>query len=314
MNVCHLFVVLFILSECCVSYRFPLSIPFNYAQKLSLNVKDRKQSLEEILAFPKNAEGNFYVTEQCVDCDVCRWMCPKVFEKKNFFTTVERQPETTEEKIAAYQALVTCPTGAIKVKVEESIIREAIKSLPKEIDPISIPGVYHTGFHSPESYSCIPYFIKREAGNILIDCPRYNEYLAENIKSLGGIHTLIVTHTDDAPHHKIWKEVFPDMIRVIHMLDVDQDTEGFEVQLKGMDKWFPDNDVEIIFTSVSSLDSIVFPHFQMISFFFLISFVCLPLPSFRVTPLVVLVFSMKQTMKLSYSLAIIWLSPRFLVD
>ena len=43
-----------------------------------------------------------------------------------------------------------------------------------QIDPQNIPGVMHAGFHSTGSFGATPYFIKRSAGNIMIDLPRYN--------------------------------------------------------------------------------------------------------------------------------------------
>ena len=56
------------------------------------------------------------------------------------------------------------------------------------------PGVYHCGFHSEKSYGATSYLIKREEGNIMMDCPRFNPKLAKNIEALGGVSTIVLSH------------------------------------------------------------------------------------------------------------------------
>ena len=44
------------------------------------------------------------------DCDTCRYMAPDFFKRKNMQSAVLRQPETEEERIEAFRALLSCPT------------------------------------------------------------------------------------------------------------------------------------------------------------------------------------------------------------
>ena len=44
------------------------------------------------------------------DCDTCRWMAPEFFKRMDMQSAVLRQPETEEERIEAFRALLSCPT------------------------------------------------------------------------------------------------------------------------------------------------------------------------------------------------------------
>ena len=56
------------------------------------------------------ASGDFFVDKTCIDCDTCRWMCPSVFQRVGGASAVTRQPGSAEERLAALQALLACPT------------------------------------------------------------------------------------------------------------------------------------------------------------------------------------------------------------
>jgi ferredoxin len=126
-----------------------------------------------------NAPGNLYVDESCIDCDVCRWMCPSVYERKGVLSSVKRQPTSEPEKLIAYSAIVACPVGAIRLHEPDDVMKKVISIFPAEIDPEHLPGVYHLGYHSKESYGATSYLIRSQASNmtIMIDVPRYNSRL-----------------------------------------------------------------------------------------------------------------------------------------
>lgn len=131
------------------------------------------------LAFKKpqahNAPGNMYVDESCVDCDVCRWMCPSVFGRRGIKSVVQRQPVGESDTLAACAAIVACPVGAIRLRQPDPAVKAALDLFPVEIDPVRLPGVFHAGYHSAASFGATPYFVKRSAGgNLMIDCPRFN--------------------------------------------------------------------------------------------------------------------------------------------
>lgn len=94
-----------------------------------------------------NIAGNLFVDESCIDCDVCRWMCPSIYDRKGIKSRVFKQPESDIEKIKAYAAMISCPVGSIRLKSPDPLVKEAFAALPNEIDPERLPGVYHLGFH-----------------------------------------------------------------------------------------------------------------------------------------------------------------------
>lgn len=64
---------------------------------------------------PENVPGAFYITNACIDCDMCRDSAPTVFRRHDDigFSVVYHQPETAAEQQQALEALEECPTGAI---------------------------------------------------------------------------------------------------------------------------------------------------------------------------------------------------------
>jgi len=67
--------------------------------------------------FSENVPGQFYVDDQCIDCDFCRQSAPKFF-KRHFaggigHSYVYQQPVTPQEKEAALDAMRACPVEAI---------------------------------------------------------------------------------------------------------------------------------------------------------------------------------------------------------
>ena len=55
-----------------------------------------KSNLNALAPFKKprsqNVQGNIFVDESCIDCDVCRWICPSVFNRKGIKAAVFYQP------------------------------------------------------------------------------------------------------------------------------------------------------------------------------------------------------------------------------
>ena len=62
--------------------------------------------------------GEFFVAEQCIDCDLCRQMAPAIFKRKftgaGGISFVERQPTSVFELNKAAEAMDACPVGAIQ--------------------------------------------------------------------------------------------------------------------------------------------------------------------------------------------------------
>jgi len=62
-----------------------------------------------------NVDGPFFVTDNCIDCDLCRENAPGIFGRDDEigYSIVIRQPATEAETEEAREALEACPTEAI---------------------------------------------------------------------------------------------------------------------------------------------------------------------------------------------------------
>ena len=65
--------------------------------------------------YPENANGKFYVDDQCIDCDLCRETAPANFQRNEDggHSYVFKQPETPEEEALCKEAMEGCPVEAI---------------------------------------------------------------------------------------------------------------------------------------------------------------------------------------------------------
>src|SRR5688572_2583427 len=128
-----------------------------------------------------NASGDFYVDESCIDCGACRWIAPQTFDYAAGRSRVHSQPSGDEQVHRASMALVACPTGSIGT-TEHRDLKSAQAAFPAPIEA----EVFHCGFHSEKSFGAASYLIRRPAGNVLVDSPRWNRGLADRIDALGG--------------------------------------------------------------------------------------------------------------------------------
>ena len=67
------------------------------------------------LRFPENVAGKFYVSNQCLDCDLCRETSPENFARNDAggYSYVKKQPETPEEEARCREAMGGCCTETI---------------------------------------------------------------------------------------------------------------------------------------------------------------------------------------------------------
>ena len=67
------------------------------------------------LRLPENVPGPFYITNECIDCDMCRETAPTVFRRDDdiSYSVVFHQPETEAEHEQAMEGLKGCPVEAI---------------------------------------------------------------------------------------------------------------------------------------------------------------------------------------------------------
>ena len=65
--------------------------------------------------YAENVSGQFYVDDQCIDCDLCRETAPANFTRSDGagYSYVFRQPITPEEEALCTEAMEGCPVEAI---------------------------------------------------------------------------------------------------------------------------------------------------------------------------------------------------------
>jgi glyoxylase-like metal-dependent hydrolase (beta-lactamase superfamily II)/ferredoxin len=182
---------------------------------------------------PANSEGSLFVDTSCIDCGTCYHLAPESFEEaedENSF--VKNQPQTPREWMLAKRALISCPTNSIGVKDAPAEFRDALVQLPFLI----ADNIYYCGYTSRDSYGASSYLIERSEGNILIDSPRFNSKLVNELELLGGLKYMILTHQDDVADHQKFADHFQ-CERVIHRDEVTSDTLDVENKLDLQDEF-----------------------------------------------------------------------------
>lgn len=196
---------------------------------------------------PQNVDGEFYVNHECIDCDVCRWMAPEIFQRSDGQSVVYKQPTSAKERTAALQALLSCPVASIRTEKPPSDILDVHLTLPLPIDEKSLPGVYHCGYHSRKSFGATSYLIKHPEGNILVDSPSYKGKLVHQIEALGGARYIFLTHRDDVADHDKWARRLS-CERILHAYEVESHTADVERKIEGQGPWSLGPDIDLIFT------------------------------------------------------------------
>lgn len=171
-----------------------------------------------------NIAGDFFVDDSCINCDACRQIAPDVFAEVGEQSAVVNQPRDPAGLLAAQKALISCPTASIG-----TMDRQNLRSVSMLYPEILDEAVYFCGYTSESSFGALSYFIRREEGNLLVDSPRFAAPLVRRIESLGGVHTMLLTHRDDVADHAKFRERFS-CRRVLHADDVSRATAGIEDQ------------------------------------------------------------------------------------
>jgi ferredoxin len=65
--------------------------------------------------YPENVPGQFYVDDQCIDCDLCRETAPANFKRNDDggHSYVYKQAENPDEEAKCKEAMEGCPVEAI---------------------------------------------------------------------------------------------------------------------------------------------------------------------------------------------------------
>jgi glyoxylase-like metal-dependent hydrolase (beta-lactamase superfamily II)/ferredoxin len=169
----------------------------------------------------ENSDGDFYVDDSCIDCDLCRQLAPASFTRSDRVgqSIVSTQPTSDRERHRALMALVTCPTSSIATehKIDSKAAARAFPELVAD-------GVYFCGYASRDSYGAASWLVVRPDGNVLIDSPRAASTLIDRVAELGGVRWMFLTHRDDVADHAKWHARFG-CERIAHVKDAPRGTE-----------------------------------------------------------------------------------------
>ena len=71
---------------------------------------------ETPVRLPENVPGEFYVSDSCTDCDLCRELVPSVFKRlgQQGVSVVYQQPGDNATRAEVFEAMSGCPVDAIR--------------------------------------------------------------------------------------------------------------------------------------------------------------------------------------------------------
>jgi glyoxylase-like metal-dependent hydrolase (beta-lactamase superfamily II)/ferredoxin len=146
-----------------------------------------------------NVEGSWYVDERCIDCGTCRDIAPTIFAPVDDQSVVAVQPADEDREVDAWLAAQACPTSSIGTVEHRP---RPGRLYPREVAPGS--AVFDLGYCSEDSFGASAWFVRRPAGNLMIDAPRFTEALGGPIDTAGGVAHLLLTHRDDVADAGRW--------------------------------------------------------------------------------------------------------------
>jgi glyoxylase-like metal-dependent hydrolase (beta-lactamase superfamily II)/ferredoxin len=179
---------------------------------------------------PENVPGDFFVDSTCIDCDACRQIAPTVFGETADTSYVKAQPTSTADRRQTLRALLACPTGSIGCLGDDDV-KAVMTDFPFAVEE----PVYYCGYNSPKSFGGNSYFIRRPAGNWLIDSPKFVNPLVRRLEALGGVANIFLTHRDDVADAQRYAEHFGSR-RIIHRDELSSQP-GAETVLDGAGPW-----------------------------------------------------------------------------
>ena len=137
-----------------------------------------------------NAPGTWYVDTRCIDCSAACALAPGLIVGRSGQAVFARQPATPEERMQAWRARLACPTASVRTESHEEV--------PEAVFPESMgDGVHRLGYNARSSYGAHSFLIRRAAGNLMVDAPRWTRAVVGPLEAWGGISDILLTHRDD---------------------------------------------------------------------------------------------------------------------
>ena len=138
----------------------------------------------------ENAPGEWYVDTNCMDCSAARTVAPGLIVERGGQSVFARQPRTPEELTMAWRARLLCPTGSVRT--------EHPQAQPKDLFPEEMTaGIYRLGYNAEHAYGAHSFLIRRAAGNVMVDSPRWAKPVLQQLEEWGGISEVLLSHQDD---------------------------------------------------------------------------------------------------------------------
>lgn len=160
---------------------------------------------------PANAPDNWYIDTRCSDCSAARTVAAGLIVERDGQSVFARQPQTPEEIRMAWRARLLCPTASVRTlnaaKVPDGVFPEPMAE-----------GVYRLGYNAASSYGAHSFLIRRKAGNIMVDSPRFTRPVTTQLEEWGGLSDILLTHRDDIADAKAYAKHFAARVS-IHKAD-----------------------------------------------------------------------------------------------
>jgi glyoxylase-like metal-dependent hydrolase (beta-lactamase superfamily II) len=162
------------------------------------------------------------VDQRCTNCDVARQIAPGLIAEVDGRSAVVRQPRTDEDEKALHAAAFACHTRSIRLG--RGLPDAALDPFPLALDE----HVLLCGHNSPQTAAANSYLLRRPAGTMMIDTPRWSSALAAKYEELGPVTDVLLTHRDHAAHGRQYADRFGARLW-IHEGDLDAAPDADEV-------------------------------------------------------------------------------------
>ena len=160
-----------------------------------------------------NADGEFFVDANCINCGVSRHYAPNTFGGDGINAFVKKQPSVQAETLAAQRAQLACPVATIGTATKHDL------SAARQSFPFSLAdNIFVNGYNDRSSYGARSFFIRGDNENWMVDAPRFTTHLVDNIEAMGGLDYIFLTHRDDVADAEKYAAHFGAR-RVIHALE-----------------------------------------------------------------------------------------------
>jgi glyoxylase-like metal-dependent hydrolase (beta-lactamase superfamily II) len=159
---------------------------------------------------PESAPGDWYIDTNCIDCGAACHVAPGLIVERNGKSVFARQPVTPEERIAAWRAVLVCPTSSVRSETKQP--RPDSIVFPQALTE----NVWRCGFNARSSFGAHSYFVTRPDGNLLVDSPRFAGELVTWIADAGGIAHILLSHQDDVADAGKYAERFGARVWIHH--------------------------------------------------------------------------------------------------